>query len=70
MEERSSQNSNSHINWIVKVNPFRIREDKDRQWRRLITMSNSVVTFVRRWVADYCATTVAMNDLFSGLPKS
>ena len=70
MEERSSQNSNSHIDWIVKVNPFRIRQDTDRQWRCLITKSNSIGTFVRRWFADYGATTTAMNDLASSLAKA
>ena len=67
MEEFSSQKSNGHINWIVKVNPFCIRQDTERQWRRLITVSNSVGTFVRRWVVDFRATTSAMNDLLSGL---
>ena len=63
MEECSTQTSNSHINLIVKVNPCRVREGKDHQWSRHIMMSNRVMTFVRRWVADYCATTAAMDDL-------
>ena len=69
MEKCPNQNSNSHIDWIVKVNPVRIRQDKDRQWRCPITMSNSVVTFGRGWAADYLATTAAMNDLASSLAK-
>lgn len=69
MKERSSQNSSSYIDWIVRVNPLRVRQGKDRQGRRLITMSNIVVTSVWRWFADYYATTAAMNDLASSLAK-
>lgn len=69
MEECSTQTSNSHINLIVKVNPCRVREGKDQQWSRHIMMPNRVMTFVRRWVADYCATTTAMNEFFSSLAK-
>ena len=56
MEKISNQKSHSYIDRIGKVNPIRIRQDKGRHWRHPITMSNSVARFVRRWVADYCAT--------------
>ena len=64
-----NQNSSSHTILIVKENPFRIREEKERQKKRLITMSKNVVYGVRRWVAEYCATTAAMNEFLSSLAE-
>ena len=69
MEMRSSQRSNGYIDGIVNLKPHRIGQGQGRLWRHLVKISNRVVTFVRRWFADYCATTAAFNDLASSLAK-
>ena len=69
MEKRWSQNSNSHIDWMVTIHPLEVPQDEDHQWRPRITTSNSVVPLVRRWFVEYCATMDEMNDLFSSFAK-